>query len=82
MSVPEEEQVKSLITQPVDLVAQQITLLDSEMFRSIKPRECFHKAFTDPKLAPNLVKMTNTFNTVRIFCSLVSVTRFLTVRFS
>jgi len=56
--------VTALHTMSVDLVAQQMALLDCEVFRSIKPRECYNKAYCDPKRGPNFMKMTSGFNNV------------------
>jgi len=57
--------VKLLDLHPLE-VARQLTLIEAELFRNIRPRECLNQAWNkDPDRAPNILAMIDRFNMVR-----------------
>jgi len=61
------DQISSLMKFSSKEIAQQFCLIDFELFKSIKPNEFFHCAWTKPEaqhLAPNIRMMIDRFNLV------------------
>lgn len=64
--VPKKTNFEFMDIDPIE-VARQMTLIDSEYFRSIRPYECMGQPWNKPNattVAPNITKMIHRFNQV------------------